>query len=128
LIAIIASDITDETNESIVVNPRRTQANSPNIQRCLTMVTTVIGMFNTDTSKSAKARLRRKPFEIVRRAFLLVKTKNKLMFPRMETVQMKTRMAASMMVVAVGVILRQRPNPLKRMDEFTLFIIESVVF
>ena len=67
MIAIIARDITDETNESIVMNPKKTQAVSPKIQLSLIMVTTVIGMFNMDTSKSANARLRRKPLEMVRR-------------------------------------------------------------
>jgi len=85
------------------------------------MVTTVIGMFNTDTSKSAKARLRRKPFEMVRRVFLLVNAKNKLIFPRMETVQIKTRMAASMMVAVIGVILRQRPNPPNQWMNFFVY-------
>lgn len=41
---------------------------------------------------------------------------------------MKTRIAASMIVAVVGVILRQWSNPLKRMDNFTLFVIESEVF
>jgi len=88
--------MTDETNDSIVVNPRSTQAISPNIHRCSTMVTIVIGMFNTETNKSAKARLRRKPFEMVRRVFLLVMTKIKLMFPRTEIAQMMARMVVSM--------------------------------
>ena len=88
--------MTDETNDSIVVNPRRTQAISPNIHRCSRMVTTVIGMFNTETSKSAKTRLRRKALQIVRRVFLLMMTKIKLMFPKTDAEQMKTRMAVSM--------------------------------
>lgn len=105
--AIIASDITDETNDSNVVNPNKTQAVSPNIQRSLTIVTTVMGMFNTDTSKSAKARLRRKPLEIVRRCLYLVKTKNKVTFPKTETAQIITRTVASMTVIAFDVIFCQ---------------------
>ena len=88
--------MTDETNHSIVVNPRRTQAISPNIHRCSTIVSTVIGMFNTETSKSAKTRLRRKALQIVRRVFLLMMTKIKLMFPRTDVAQIKTRMVVSM--------------------------------
>ena len=106
--AIMASDITDETNESIVMNPKKTQAVSPKIHRSLMIVTTVIGMFNMDTSKSANARLRRKPLEMVRRIFLLVKTKNKLIFPRIEVVQMKISTVASMMEAVSCVILRRQ--------------------
>ena len=69
------------------------------------MVTTVIGMFNTDTSKSAKARLRRKPLAMVRRIFLLVRITNNVMFPKVETAQMITRMKASMIALVFGIIL-----------------------
>ena len=103
----MASHITDETNDSSVVNPKRLQALSPNIHRSLKIVTTVIGMFNADTSKSAKARLRRKPLEIVRRAFLLVMTKKRVMFPIIEAVQIVTSMVASMILLAFAVILKQ---------------------
>lgn len=65
------------------------------------IVTTVIGMLNTETSKSAKARLRRKPLEMVRRFFLLRKIKNKVVFPRIEAVQIATRMNASMITKTV---------------------------
>ena len=97
--AIIASDITDETNESIVMNPKKTQAVFPKIQRSLMIATTVIGMFNMDTSKSANARLRRKPLEMVRRCFFRVNTKNKVAFPKEETPQIKLRTMASMIVL-----------------------------
>ena len=65
------------------------------------IVTTVIGMLSTETSKSAKARLRRKPLEIVRRFFLLRKIKNRVVFPRIEAVQIATRMNASMITETV---------------------------
>lgn len=108
--AIIASDITDETNDNIVVNPRNTHAVLPNTHRCSMIVATVIGMLITDTSKSAKAKLRRKPLEIVRRLFLLVTTKNKVRLPRMEVVQKKTRMTASM--ISVGCAISRTSPPL----------------
>ena len=88
---------------------------SPKIQRSLMIVTTVIGMFNTDTSRSANARFRRKPLEIVRRFFRLVKTKNKLILPRIEVAQMKISTAASTMEAVSSVILRrEQADRLKR--------------
>jgi len=99
--------MTDETKDSIVVNPRRLQALSPNIHRCFTIVTTVIGMFNTDTSKSANARLRRKPLEMVRRGLFLVMMKNRVKLPRIEAVQIRTRMVDSIIELEVSDILKR---------------------
>jgi len=70
------------------------------------MVTTVIGMFNTDTSKSAKARLRRKPLEMVRRVFFLVRITNNVIFPKIETAQMITRTKASMIALVISIVLK----------------------
>ena len=103
----MARDITDETNESIVVNPKKTHAFSPKIHLCSIMVTTVIGMLSTETSRSANARLRRNPFEMVRRFFLLVKIENRAVLPRIDAVQMRIRINASIITeVVVETILR----------------------
>ena len=99
--------MTDETNDNIVVNPNSLQALFPNTQRCLTMVTTVIGMFNKDTSKSAKARLRRKQFEIVRRLLFLVMMKNRVILPRIEAVHIITSMVDSITELGASDILKR---------------------
>ncbi|RMX49093.1 hypothetical protein pdam_00003879 [Pocillopora damicornis] len=99
-----ARDITDETNESIVMNPKKTQAVSPKIQLSLIMVTTVIGMFNMDTSKSANARLRRKPLEMVRRVLFLKSITNKMIFTKTDATHITTRMVASMIALDLSVI------------------------
>lgn len=104
--AIIASDSTDDTKDSIVVKPKKLQAVSPKIHLRSIIVTTVTGIFSTETSRSAKARFRRNPLATVRRALFLRKTATSVILPRTEIAQITLRKTTSKTKFMFSAILK----------------------